>query len=115
MNTIKLISVFIATISMAILPCSCSSSSESLSDSVSISSFTRNENNFTVKINHNIETFSFIGKVSVPTGYNWKIYEDLKGTNEIITKTINCNYGDNKCFLLVFNDSETLGLYSVNV
>lgn len=100
--------------------CSCntktaSNDSNKMDSTVSIEGFEKDDDSFLTKINNGVETFSFINKVNVPNNYTWSLYYDFEGTNEIITKTIKCELGDNFVYLLVYNSSNTIGFYTINV
>ena len=80
---------------------------------IQLSGFTRNNNDFTYKVNNNISSFSFIDKVKVSSGSSWKLFFDISGTQEIITKTIGLEIGDNNVYILVTSANGNLGFYSI--
>ena len=82
---------------------------------VSIADFTKTTDGFATKVNNDVATFSFISKVSVPNNYTWSLYYDFEATNEIVNKTIRCSLGNNRVYLLVYNQKDTLGFYNVDV
>lgn len=90
-------------------------SQDNVDKNVSIADFTKTNDSFATKVNNDVETFSFISKVSVPNNYTWSLYYDFEATNEIVNKTIRCSLGNNRVYLLVYNQKDTLGFYSVDV
>lgn len=92
-----------------------SSADDKMDKTVSIENFQKDGDSFSRKIDNNVETFSFINKVTVPDNFSWYLYSDFEGKEEINTKTIRCEIGNNKVYLLVKNDMETIGFYDVNV
>ena len=85
------------------------------SKNVSIENFTTTSDGFETKIDNDIEVFSFINKVSVPNNYTWNLYSDFEATNEIVNKTIRCEIGNNRVYMLVHNTKDTIGFYTVDV
>lgn len=80
-----------------------------------INGFTKDENVYSYKVNNNIISYSFINKVTVSNGSTWKLYSDLSGTQEISTKTIQLNVGDNIYYILVTSSKGDLGFYTINI
>lgn len=90
-------------------------STDPIRENTSISGFESVDGGFTTKINNSEETFSFINKVKVPTNCSWNLYYDFEAKNEIVSKTIRCDLGNNRIYLLVANPKETIGFYNVDV
>lgn len=85
------------------------------STDISIDGFVKENDKLSGKVNNDVESFSFINKVSVAKGSTWKVYSDVSGTQEIVTKTVNLSIGDNLSYILVTAKNGELGFYNVNV
>ena len=83
--------------------------------SVELSGFEKTGDVYKTKVNNDVQSFSFIDKVSVSSNSTWKLYSDISGTQEIVTKTISLNIGDNQSYVLVTAPNGDLGFYSVVV
>jgi len=112
----KILSIFLCTVFL--IGCSSNHNTDTedkMDQTVSIEKFEKKGDTFIRKVNYDVETFSFVNKVTVPENYSWYLYSDFEGQNEINTKTIKCSFGDNINYLLVKNEKDTIGFYTVNV
>jgi uncharacterized repeat protein (TIGR02543 family) len=82
---------------------------------LTIDGFEKEENKYELKINNDVESFSFVNKIHIADGYKWQLSTDKEGTRVITTQTINCEIGSNISYLLVTHKEEYYALYEVNV
>ena len=80
-----------------------------------IDGFDREEDTFLFSVNNDIKTFSFLSKVTVAKGSEWKLYEDIGGKQEIVTKTINLISGDNYSYIFVSTSKGKQALYTIKI
>ena len=112
---------FLSLLAITIFSCfglfsvSCSSPSGSVDRNVSIVDFEKTEEGFCRKVDNSTETFSFIDKVKVPSNCSWNLYSDFDCRNEILSKTISCQLGNNKIYMIVNSSRETIGFYSIEI
>ena len=59
--------------------------------------------------------FSFNDTINIPLMNNWKLYNDINGKNEISSKTVNLEIGDNIFYIVVENSSSSKKVYTVNI
>lgn len=116
----KIASIFFSFMAFALClgasGCNSSGSNETSSNTdISIEGFVKEDEKLTGKVNNDVQSFSFIDKVSVAKGSTWKVYSDISGTQEIVTKTVNLSVGDNLSYILVTAKNGDLGFYNVNV
>lgn len=99
--------------------CSCGEKNESHpifdSEEISIINFDRKDNLFNARVDNDVEVFSFINKVSIPKTFSWFLYNDFEAKNEISTKTVRCEEGENTFYLTVENGVEIVGFYTINI
>ena len=81
---------------------------------ITIDGFTNFDNTIAGKIPNSQETFSFGDNVHASKGCTWKIYRNLAGSDEIVTKTIECSIGDNTVYLFAQSEKESK-LYTIIV
>lgn len=79
---------------------------------VTIDGFTNFDDTIAGKIPNAQETFTFGSNVKSSKGCTWKIYKNLTGSEEIVTKTVDCDTGDNVVYLFAQSASESK-LYTV--
>lgn len=82
---------------------------------VEIDGFIKQDNKLSSKTDNDITTFSFSNNVHVAKGTTWKLYSDIRGQEEIITKTIDLNVGDNTVYINVTARSGRNELYTIVV
>lgn len=106
-------------LSLGLVFCSCSTISQSESGSraqnggnFQINGFVQEGNTFSTKVNNDVETFSYLDKVTVPTGATWTMYKDVSGSIEIPTKTVTLEVGDNSFYILVTLSSGESDFYT---
>lgn len=79
--------------------------------------FTINNNtnclNYTV--DNDIDSFSFNGSIVLPKTNKWTLYFDINGVNQIPSKSVSLEVGDNQFFIMVENNAGTKRIYSVNI
>ena len=81
---------------------------------ITIDGFTNFDNTIAGKIPNAQAIFSFSDNVHASEGCTWKIYKNLTGSEEIPTKTIECEVGDNTVYLFAQSDKDSK-LYTVIV
>ncbi|NCA67818.1 MAG: hypothetical protein EOM87_07135, partial [Clostridia bacterium] len=60
--------------------------------------------------------YSLADKITVSTGYIWKVYRDIDAKNELLSRTFSPLIGDNTVYiLLVSSEGITRGFYTVNI
>ena len=83
---------------------------------VSAPDFTITDTTLSMTVANNVESYSFIGKVTVSEGATWQISTDIYGRDSAPTKTVPLNVGDNTFYLLVTSgDGEHISLYTVAI
>lgn len=66
-------------------------------------------------VNNGDTTLKLDNEIQVPRTCKWGVFEDVNGTKEIETKTLNLNLGDNTFYLIVTNSSNKKKVYTLNV
>ena len=61
---------------------------------------------FYLEVNNEVSTYSFLNNISISSGYKWKIYKDLEGKEEILSKQTTLNEGNNVYYLIIYLDNE---------
>ena len=113
-----LLSTFAALLAISFCCSSCDSNNgeNPVTDkTVTIENFEKDGDKFACIVKNECETYSFVNKVTVPKNYSWKLYNDIEGQQEVVTKTVTLNTGHNNYYLLVLNNIETIGFYTVDI
>jgi hypothetical protein len=66
-------------------------------------------------VNNEKTTLELIDEIKIPKNCEWGVYEDVNGINEIKSKTLNLNLGDNTFYLIVRNSNNKKKVYTLNV
>ena len=80
-----------------------------------IEGFEENNEGFFTKVNHDVLTYSFNKKITISETSTWSLYEDVRGKQEIVTKTVDLKTGDNYFYILVTSQTGNSCLYTVNI
>lgn len=67
----------------------------------------------TTTVSNETEKISLINSISVPLTNKWKLYDEINCSQEITSKTVFLNYGDNTFYILVENNAGKQKLYTV--
>ena len=81
--------------------------------SISITGFSQEGNQLSFKINNDVTMFSYTDKVTVASKSSWKLFSDVEGKSEIVTKTISPHIGDNINYILVTSEKGNYAFYTV--
>ena len=78
--------------------------------------FTITDTALSMSVANSVESYSFIGKVTVSEGATWQICADQYGSSAFATKTVPLNEGDNTYYLVVTSgDGEHISVYSISI
>lgn len=79
-------------------------------------SFSLKGNTLFLSVPNEVESYSFLGQITVSEGATWTISTDLQGRDIVPSKTVPLEEGNNALFLLVMsNNDESLALYTVSI
>lgn len=107
--------VLLITSLLVLSGCSSGSDSPKYNDGISIEGFSRNGSSFKSTVSYDTSTFSFSGKVIVPQDYTWALFADSSCTSQIVSKQIDCNYGNNYVYLSVCDKNNEYKYFDINV
>jgi len=81
--------------------------------SLSITGFSQDGSLFSSKVNNNVNIFSYTDKVVISSKSSWKLFSDIEGKIEVVTKTISLSIGDNTNYILVTSENGEYAFYTV--
>ena len=67
------------------------------------------------EVGNDVKSFSFLNKINLNSNVRWKVFTDIQGQNEIITKTVNLNTGSNVFYLFIEESNDKMALYKVTI
>ncbi len=80
---------------------------------LSFKTLTADGNNVYGKVSNNVEFFSFINEISTVGNIKFTVSLDVMGLQEISTKTLILNVGDNVVYVTKLIDNEPVAIYTV--
>ena len=81
--------------------------------SLSIEGFSQDGSLFSFKVNNDVNIFSYTDKVTISSKSSWKLFSDIEGKIEVVTKTISLSIGDNTNYILVTSENGEYAFYTV--
>jgi len=81
--------------------------------SLSIEGFSQDGSLFSFKVNNDVNIFSYTDKVTISSKSSWKLFSDIEGKIEVVTKTISLSVGDNTNYILVTSENGEYAFYTV--
>jgi len=72
-------------------------------------------NHLKINVDNETTSYAFLNNVIVESGSSYKVYFDISGTNEITTKNISLEIGDNLVYIEVIGENLDFEIYTVNV
>ena len=78
--------------------------------------FTINDKTITATVGHDVSIYSFIESFNACSDCTWSLYSDYLGTNELVLKNMQLNYGMNTAYIVVWSeDRSAFTQYTLNV
>ena len=78
--------------------------------------FTINDKTVTATVGHDVSIYSFIESFNACSDCTWSLYSDYLGTNELVLKNMQLNYGMNTAYIVVWSeDRSAFTQYTLNV
>ena len=66
-------------------------------------------------VNNDVDVYSLINEVHVSSNSTWKLFSDIYGTQEIVTKIVNLQIGDNIYYLVVTSSNDDVVSYTLKI
>ena len=83
---------------------------------ISANGFTIDGNNCSISLPNAATVYSFIKQITVSDYATWTISTDIYGINNVATKTVSLNAGDNVVYLLITSgDGNNINLYTMTI
>ena len=83
---------------------------------ISANGFTIDGNNCSISLPNAATVYSFIKQITVSDYATWTISTDIYGMNNVATKTVSLNAGDNVVYLLITSgDGNNINLYTMTI
>ena len=67
------------------------------------------------EVDNEVNMYSFLNKINVNENATWRVFSDMEGKKEIITKTASLDIGDNTFYIFVEEDPNNAVLYTVRI
>ena len=99
---------------LGIFLAACGETQQSL-DITTTEDFIVEGNTISTKVSNSTENILLYEKVSVEKDISWKLYTDIEGQNEIVTKSVSLEVGNNKFYIIVADKNGNIKLYNVNI
>ena len=78
--------------------------------------FTINDKTITATVGHDVSIYSFIESFNACSDCTWSLYSDYLGTNELVLKNMQLEYGMNTAYIVVWSeDRSAFTQYTLNV